>query len=131
MEETLNILKNISKSFEKFSGSLGTATRRINRIHNLVNEKLGMISDDIKKMMEFIEKEAKESNQMIEGLVDKTITEINKFYEYFELEKVDRILKDLKNEIKIPELKKTASIKELKAALSQIKEFSKLIKDKT
>ena len=131
MEETLNILKNLSKSFEQFSGNLETTTQRINKIHNLVDEKLGMIADDIKQMMEFIEKEAQESNQMIKGLVDKTIIEINKFYEYFELEKVDKIIKDLKNEIKIPELKKTASVEELKVALSQIKEFSKLIKDKT
>lgn len=130
MEETLKTLKEISKSFEQFMGSLEKTTQRINRIHNLVDEKIGMISTDTHEMIEFIKKEDEKSNQLIKDLVEKTVNEIGKLYEYFELNKLKNIISNLDREIKFPDLEQIASIEELKSALSQIKEIYKFIKEK-
>lgn len=111
-------------------GSLEKTTQRINRIHNLVDEKIGMISTDTHEMIEFIKKEDEKSNQLIKDLVEKTVNEIGKLYEYFELNKLKNIISNLDREIKFPDLEQIASIEELKSALSQIKEIYKFIKEK-
>ncbi|MHA1298441.1 MAG: hypothetical protein ACTSO9_03255 [Candidatus Helarchaeota archaeon] len=130
MEETLKTLKNIAKSFEDFAVSLEKATQRINKIHNLVDEKIGMLSKDTHEMAEFIKKENEKSNKLIKDLVEETIKEIKMFYEYFELEKVNKMVQNLNTEISVPELKKTASTEELKTALSELKEISKQLKER-
>ncbi|MFX0132555.1 MAG: hypothetical protein ACFFDN_02795 [Candidatus Hodarchaeota archaeon] len=57
MEEALKNLKKISKSFQQFMGSLEKVGKQINKIHNLVDEKIGMLSKDTHNMVELIKKE--------------------------------------------------------------------------
>ncbi len=130
MEETLNILKDISKSFEQFAGTLENATKQINKIHNLVNEKIGILSKDTRDMVEFIKKEDEKSNKLIRDLAENSINEIKRFYEYFELEKIKKMIKDIDAEISTPEIKKAASEDDLKSTLAELKEIAKIIKER-
>ncbi|MHA1378829.1 MAG: hypothetical protein ACTSRG_10645 [Candidatus Helarchaeota archaeon] len=130
MEETLKTLKEISKSFEQFVGTLEKTTKQINKIHNLVEEKIRLLSEDTRKIVDFIKKEDEKSNKMINDLAQNTINEIKRFYEYFELEKVNKIVQDLNTEIKVPELKQIKSGEDLKSTLSELKEIAKLLKEK-
>jgi len=123
MEEALKNLKNISTSFEQFMGSLDKVVKQINKIHNLVDEKIGMLSNDTRNVIEFIKKEDEKSNKLISDLAENTITEIKKFYYYFELEKINNAIKDLKTDIKVPELKEITTPEDLKKVLTEIKEI--------
>ena len=130
MEETLKTLKGIAKSFEQFSGALDKASERIKKIHNLVDEKIGLLSTDTRELAEFVKSENENSTKLVSNLVDDTIKEINRFYKYFELERVNKMVMDLNTEISVPELKKTASKDELASVLNELKEISKLLKEK-
>ncbi|NVM02734.1 MAG: hypothetical protein HWN67_10380 [Candidatus Helarchaeota archaeon] len=127
MEEALKNLKDISKSFQQFMGSLEKVGKQINKIHNLVEEKIGMLSKDTHNMVEFIKKEDEKSNKLISDLAEKTTSEIKRFYDYFELEKINKMIKDLKTEIKVPELKGATTPEDLKSVLSEIKKIVKRI----
>ncbi|MFX1451609.1 MAG: hypothetical protein ACFFCM_12240 [Promethearchaeota archaeon] len=123
MEEALKNLKNISKSFEQFMGSLDKVVKQINKIHNLVDEKIGMLSNDTRNVIEFIKIEDEKSNKLISDLAETTITEIKKFYDYFELEKINKVIKDLKTDIKVPELEEITTPEDLKKVLTELKEI--------
>ncbi len=130
MEEALKNLKNISKSFEQFMGSLDKVAKQINKIHNLVDEKIGILSKDTRDMVDFIKAEDQKSNKLISDLAEKNVTEIKKFFDYFELEKLNKMVNDLKTDIKSPDLKEKATPEDLKNILTEIKEIVKLINNK-
>ena len=130
MEETLKTLKSILKSFEKFQGTLDRTSAQISKIHNLVDEKLSMLSKDTHDMVKFIKTEDDKYNNMIKNLADKTIHEIERFYDFFELDKINKMLKDLDTEIVFPKIEEIASLEELKAVVSHIREISESIKNK-
>ena len=130
MEEALKNLKNISKSFEQFMGSLDKVAKQINKIHNLVDDKIGMLSKDTRDIVDFIKAEDEKSNKLISDLAEKNITEIKRFYNYFELEKLNKMVNDLKTDIKPPDLKEKATTEDLKNVLNEIKEIVKFINKK-